>query len=186
MGSLVTLSEIKSYLGIEEKSMTFDSVLVILSAAVQKSFDRETSRTLLRQTYSNLAIDGTGQTILWLPNWPIHTISSIYEDDESLEEGTDFVTYYNIGKLVRINRAWSEGNQNIVVTYSAGYGDDEIPDDLKLACLKQVAFEWKIQKGSLWGEASRTYPDGAITTYSTGQLLPDVREVLERYKRVYV
>jgi hypothetical protein len=57
-----------------------------------------------------------------------------------------------------------------------------VPGDLKLAAMMQLGRVWKEQDKAEWGETSRSFGDGTIGL-STEDLLPFVKEVLERYKR---
>jgi hypothetical protein len=58
-----------------------------------------------------------------------------------------------------------------------------IPADLELVCLKQVAWEWKKYKGVQWGESSHSFEAGSISI-EIDNLLPDVKEVLGRYRKI--
>ena len=58
-----------------------------------------------------------------------------------------------------------------------------IPKDLELACMKQVAKEWKRQSNSEWGQASKGVGDVSISI-NIDELLDDVKATLNRYRRL--
>ena len=57
-----------------------------------------------------------------------------------------------------------------------------LPADLKLACLMQVAREWKKATLNEWGVISKSSPDGMSVTKTETGLLKEVREILDRYR----
>ena len=60
---------------------------------------------------------------IFLRHLPVHSITSVVEDDITLTEGnsSDFV-FYDSGRLRRLGKRWSYAReQNIVVTYVSGY-----------------------------------------------------------------
>jgi len=54
---------------------------------------------------------------------------------------------------------------------------------LELACMKQVAKEWKRQHKQEWGETSRSMGEGSVSIEIT-ELLEDVKTNLDRYRRL--
>lgn len=263
--ALITLDEIKDYLAILDLSQ--DGILEVLINAVSETFENHVGRKFVETTYTSLKIDGSGHSILWLPNWPVVSLSTVKENGSTLVKDTDFKVYDDIGALVKISGVWAEGFQNIEVTYKAGYQlapkmgfdsgstepaigailasasgsgkvaaikimkgtwvgkdaegyvefesitgefkDDEIiniqggatdimtvnepsgsayqstgmPYDLRLVCMKQIAFDWKKYRDKSWGESSKTWPDGSNTTEQSGKLIKEVKETLDRYMR---
>jgi uncharacterized phiE125 gp8 family phage protein len=182
---LITLSDLKTYLEITDT--TFDTILNDLIEAVSEEFETYTSRKFIQATYTDEYFDGDGTRILWLPNWPIISVTSVVENDVTLTEGNeeDYIVYKEEGYLWRVGTVWAEGVKNIKITYTAGYLQSDIPKDLVLAVKKQVAFEWQKQKSKRWGEQARTFPDGSIT-FIISELLPDVQDILNRYKRMRI
>ena len=73
--------------------------------------------------------------------------------------------------------------RNIEVTFTAGYLVANVPADLVFALFKQVAREWQEQKTSSWGEVSRNFQDGAVTRLEQKDLLPEVKAILDGYRR---
>lgn len=75
-----------------------------------------------------------------------------------------------------------DGSSN-VMTVNEPDAIINIPKDLELACMKQVAKEWKRQDKQEWGEASRSFGEGSISI-SIDELLDDVKATLDRYVRL--
>jgi len=188
--ALATLANAKVYLGIADT--TWDPVLEMLIDAVSEQFNSYTDRVLLNATYTALLLDGNGKEILYLPNAPITTLTSVYENDNLLTEGStaDFIKYAAEGYLYRVDGHWAEGQQNIKITYTAGYvvvTTPTIPKDLQMAVYLQVALLWKEQKTKAWGESARTVPAGSTSQVSqaTDQPLdPRVKAILDKYVRI--
>jgi thiamine pyrophosphate-dependent acetolactate synthase large subunit-like protein len=61
-----------------------------------------------------------------------------------------------------------------------------IPRDLELAVMQQIAVEFQRQQKKEWGETSRSFGDGSISTMTEEELLPYVKEVLKKYRRLTI
>lgn len=70
-----------------------------------------------------------------------------------------------------------------VMTVNEPYDIIRVPKDLELACMQQVAVEFQRQQKKEWGEVSRSFGDGSVTTRVEEELLPYVKMVLEKYRR---
>jgi len=80
----------------------------------------------------------------------------------------------------------SGGNSNVMtVNEPAGSAKQYsgIPDDLKLACMEQVAVEHKRATKKEHGELSRSFGEGSISKMTEKNLLPYVKDTLNKYKR---
>jgi hypothetical protein len=188
--ALVSLANAKAYCNIPTATTDWDTVLEMIIDAVSDMVSRYVDWTLAKTTYTNVYFDGNGEADFLLPNRPIVSITSIYEDDTLLVEGddNDYVYYADEGKLYRIGGSWLKGPKTIKITYAAGYiaipGQGEtatLPNDLKLAVMMQVAAEWKRHQQGDWGETSRSFPDGSVTKRSEDPLLPQVKAILNNY-----
>jgi len=196
--ALVKLATIKDLLNISVSD--YDSKLEILINMVSRMMIQEIGHNPVYTSYSSKKFDGTGRSILMLPNLPIVEVSSITENGDSLTKDADFLVYADAGYLQRISDGiyngnpeceWAKGNQNIVVSYSAGYwvqsdpsvdGCIEIPDDIQLACSKQVGIENKRFDAEDWDRTSQSFPDGSISK-NIVKLHPQVIEICQKYRR---
>ena len=194
--SLITAAQFKAYLGPDYSGAANDSLFELLIDSVSEMFNCHVGRTLAKTTYADAYLDGNGQESLVLQNFPIISITSIHEDGVLLVEGADgdYVVDYTSGLIHRVGGVWLRGRQTVKITYAAGYivqgtapgtGETALPADLKLACMIQVAREWKKTQGSEWGETSRSFPDGSTSHVERG-LLREVEEILQKYRRYRV
>lgn len=95
----------------------------------------------------------------------------------SVEEGDD--GYFEDNETIKIG-----GNGAAdVMTVNEPYEIIRVPKDLELACMQQVAMEFQRQQQKSWGEVSRSFGDGSVTTMTEEELLPYVKMVLNRYRR---
>jgi hypothetical protein len=192
-GSLITLAQFKAYLPDYSGGTKYDTLFETLIDGVTEAFNAYVGRALAKTTYAAVYFDGNGKESLLLPNYPIASVTSITEDGNALTEGedSDYLLYAATGILKRVNGAWYKGSKTIKITYVAGYvvqgatvtaPDVALPADLKMACMVQVAREWKKATLSEWGAISKSSPDGMSVTRTETGLLKEVREILDRYR----
>ena len=175
------LSEAKDYLQL--KDSTDDEALTRLVNSVSMKMDKYLERTIRQTTYTDQLLDGTGLPEIDVPNFPITTLTSVYEDDVLLTVDTHFYSYAVEGYLRKYGTAvWTSNPKGVKLTYVAGYVVDEIPADLKQACLEQVAYDFQKFKQSRWGEVQRTFGDGALT-FETTTFIKSVLDVLKLYRK---
>jgi len=183
--ALVTTANQRVYQGLEVDTHT--ALLELLIDSISTLFDNYTGRNLIKATYTAIYFDGNGEKELQLPNWPVDTASdfTLYEDDVLLTEGIDddFVLYETAGYVRKYGGVWLDAPKSIKLTYSAGYAIASVPADLKLAVYKQVAHEFHKQANREWGKENRSMPDGSVSLI-TDNLLPDVEEILDRYRKL--
>jgi len=186
--ALLRLDEAKAYIGkvTDEDTATLERII----DNVSREFNVYTDRTLVAFSHTNVYFDGNGKEVMYLPNYPVISgaNTAIYEDGILLTEGedNDFLLYADTGKLQRINKTWYFGAKTIKATYIAGYictgANVTLPEDLRMAALKQIAYEFGHYQHRDWGIDSVTYPDGSKTQTQQG-LLKDVQVVLDGYRR---
>lgn len=194
--ALITVADLRSYMALA--SSDSDDLIEVIINGVSTEFDRFVGRTLKQTAYTNLYLDGNGETILDFPNWPAATVTGVYENDVLLTAGDDYdyivVSSDDDAYLQKLSASWIEvddavsgwyeGTRTVKVS-SCLLGYATIPADLALACLKQSALEFQRMKKKEWGETSRSVGDGSVSLLDPG-LLPDVVAVLKRYRRYKV
>jgi hypothetical protein len=186
--ALVSLADVKAYIGKETDEDT--AVLETIINSVSAVFNGYTKRNLAKQTYTAVYLDGNGQERLYLPNWPITVVTSLYEDNVLMVAGenSNYLLYADDGYVLRMpsGAVWMTGPKKIKITYDAGYvcltGTITLPFDLKFAALKQIAYEFSQYSKKTWGESARSFADGSISIEIPG-LLKDVQDILWRYRR---
>ena len=117
-----TASDVESYTQINfdsslETHLT-NNLIPFVDAAIEQYVGYELSHGTKTETFTG---DQTQE--IFLRHLPVHSITSVVEDDITLTEGNqkDFV-FYDSGRLRRLGKRWSYAREkNIVVTYVSGY-----------------------------------------------------------------
>lgn len=172
MADLITLAEVKTYL--EESSTENDTILTSLVSYVVGSIV-DHLETLTQPGDVTDHFTGMGNRTLYLSRRPVIEIYSVSVD------GGVITDYYsdNNGFICR-----AEGFPNgskIEVKYKAGF--ETWPLAIKLAALKQVAFEFQKTRTRAWGVSSMSFPDGSVNRIQDDEFLPEVKQALRRYRR---
>jgi len=88
-------------------------------------------------TYAEYYSPENAQEVVHLRHWPIVSVTSVYEWQQSsatlLTATTDYLTDNDAGLLWRVDTTWSPGLQEVLVTYRAGYTETTCPEGLKQA-----------------------------------------------------
>ncbi|BEQ16784.1 head-tail connector protein [Desulfoferula mesophila] len=192
--ALTSLAQVKQYLGLS--AATHDALLEGLIEAVSAQFNAFCGRKLMARDYShvsgdaaydpdNALLSGSGYPELLLPQYPVINLSSLVVEGRSLapsENGsTGWLLDAGAGVLSLIGLVFPRGSHNLGVVYRAGFG--AAPADLAQAAVEQSAMRFQESaagQGRL-GISARTLADGSVS-YHSGELLPQVRAVLERYR----
>ncbi len=133
---LVTLSQVKSFLG-EETALVDVELQTLLSAA--SSQIRRHIDPIEYTTYTDELLDGTGRPWVMVEHWPLKA----GDHERTVKLGDVDITgscrfEERTGRIYRPG-GFPPGVQNISVTYTAGY-DASVPPDLVGACLMLVKF----------------------------------------------
>lgn len=145
---LVTLDEMKTYLGIELIDTTYDAFLTeqitIISAAIENYCGRKFNEASYTQTYYRSDFyDGDSIDSLFLYHYPLTTITSVKEierssgvDTETVLTAEDYRAHYESGEFRRLCeglvRTWFNclsQNSRIEIAFDAGYAT--IPYELR-------------------------------------------------------
>jgi len=169
---LITLTDVKAYL--EEISTENDAVLTSLTDYVNASI-ADYLETLPEPGDVTDNFTGSGNRTLYLSRRPIIEITQVSVDGEPIND-----YYSDENGFICRSRGFKAGSK-IVVTYRAGY--QTWPLALKLAALKQVAFEYQKTRTRAWGVSSMSFPDGSVNRIQDDEYLPEVRQTLRRYRR---
>jgi hypothetical protein len=159
--------------------------------AFSERAERECGRWFKRATYTETLDIDCGQMLLQLRAYPIVAITSVKEaldGDFATATTVEPKTYALVASgrtgLLRLrHRFFLEGPQNVRVEYTGGLAEEtnQLPADLRQACVDQVAFEFRSapkshlrSEGQMQGSASY-YRDETT-------LLPAVERVLAGYR----
>lgn len=82
---------------------------------------RRSGQTITLVEDDELVVDGTGDSLIFLPERPVVDVSTVSVDGEVWDVGDDFEWSERRGKLVSLRGCWPRGWRNIAITYSHGY-----------------------------------------------------------------
>lgn len=182
--SLVTLQEVKDYLGIPVSNTGPDALLETLINASSKKIESYIDRKIKRQSYIETQ-DGAGTDRIVTRHWPVLSVSEIAVDTSSEFTDANVVTEFllegdpAIGIILKGGRRFPKGTQCIRVTYEAGY--DDVPYDLKQACLFTVEFMYEVRSDRTIRTTSKS-KSGESVSYA-GDIPQFVKDMIEPYSR---
>lgn len=180
--SLCTLQDVKNFLGITGSKDTEDTLIVDLIDGESNHMELYMGRVIVSAEQTEYH-DGDGSAYLYPSNYPITSVSGIWDDTDWTWGSSSLLTATNYSSrddrvIVYKNSVFSKGKQNIKIIYTAGYST--VPEDLKVACMTEVSRKFKRRREA--GVESITKEDGT-TSYSLVNFLPEVKSVLDRYKK---
>jgi hypothetical protein len=192
--ALTTLSGVNAYKGWTTGSdTTRDAQVTTMIDGISTRFETYCDRKFNSATYTQY-YDSDGSTHLYLDQYPITTISGIWNDtawtwdSTTLISGTTYRIVDNQGVVFRYGPA--SGSQSIKITYTAGY--TTIPDDLVEACSQEVSDLWKDSTKSTGTLKSKTLPDGSVTygegggSTNTTPFRATTMDILNRYRNKHI
>ncbi len=134
-----------------------DALAVLVLDAASEIVRAYTNQELDLSENDEVMLDGSGTTVVLLPQLPVVTVDSVYEDDTDgsssalLTVDTDYKVGSN-GILFRLAGAtWKRGRENITITYDHGYST--IPSDVRFIAVNVAA---------------RLYDHAGVTAETTG------------------
>jgi len=198
---LTTLANAKQWLGIS--SDTDDDLLMRLITAVSAFIETYLSRHLGSQDYVEIR-DGTGAHVMNFREYPATAVAWVAVNGVSILPAPNTVTpgyRFTRTQIILQGHRFAQGYGNITLNYTAGYGPPSggwfedpwltapqpdgsipwVPFDLEQACIELVS--WRYMERQHIGQSGKSL-EGANVTYSVQDLPPDVKTVLDRYRRV--
>ncbi len=183
MADLTTLAKVKRYLGPEAENT--DNANDILSGLITSSsawVEARIGRPVLQAAYTETR-DGHGGTRMILLRYPVATspeltltVDGTTVPKRAAVDGEGWVlTDKQIGVLDLVGYVFTQGTQNVVIAYTAGYAT--VPTDIEQACIEHVALRYSDRKRvgvdsmSAGGESAQFSNVGALA-YIEGVLDP--------------
>lgn len=192
MADLTTLDRVRVYLGsTSEANIALELAVSALISSVSAEIQSMAGRPLITEGQATVTFDGDGTSELWLPDAgpgalasPPFSISSVKVDGSVIPprastSGAGWVSD-SFGRVRLAGSVFTEGVQNVEVTYSTGYPDlDSLPEDII-----QAATMWTVlrlrEKSSL-GKSAESMAGMSVTFLPS--LTPRVVEdVVARYR----
>lgn len=198
--SLISTSDIRVWLSIEDGDVKPNAKLESVSEAVEDFVESYLGRQLLARTYTGdfkySYLDGTGERYIYLPIQPVSYVSAVYIDndrdfDSSALIDSDDYFYYSSGKLISEAGYFTRGRRNVRVDYTAGFApvvnnthDNAVstyplPLDLKQVMIEMCVDVYKEGATALHSVESSTGEIKMVQMLSKNSFW---RNVLGRYK----
>lgn len=197
---LAQLTTVKSRLALDPLDPAFDALLVTAIAAFSARFDLVMNRTLARTVNAQFEFPAEESEVA-VPCFPIENVIRFERKTTETEgwiEQPDVAYLIRKGNIISLTTPfaelplarWNPQPALVRVTYTGGYllpgggeipGATPLPSDLAHAAVEQVAF-WFQTRNELG--LVRQWPRGGdYKQFADSDLLPAVRETLERYTR---
>lgn len=179
---LVTVAQVKSYLGIKDVDASADVLLQTLITAASVWMVNQLHRPIKQGTFTD-KLNGDNTAAITLPRAPVTAISSLKIDGEPIDVQTivnepGYVLLNN--RVYLVGYLFTAGVANIEVSYTAGY--TTVPEDLVLGCLDLVAYVYRSRDRH--GVQSRSVPSGETITFRAEDVPFMTKFALDAYRTV--
>lgn len=196
-GRICTLTDVKDRLGIS--GTEHDTAINRIISGLEAIFNGHTRRKLLVNAADVTEYFSACGNRLQFNRWPVVSITSIKQAIDYDFDSADALTVdsdYRLlaggrnGIIYRTFISWFEVPDSIQVIYRGGYcsagqtpgeGEFALPADLREAAIEQASFFFK-RRDDL-GLAGVSFEGGSISKFSSMDLLPMVKKVLDNYRR---
>lgn len=181
MADLTSLANVKQWLNLTVG--TDDALLTRLIGAASDYIQTWLNRTLASAAYTENR-DGPGGTRLMFANYPVTIVTSVSIDGTVIPPSTGPLVpgwvANSTSVQLRGSYRFSDGIQNCVVAYTAGYATT--PAEVEQACIELVARRYKKDRVAI-GVSSKQLA-GETITFSEKDFSDAIRETLIQYKKV--
>ena len=183
---LTSISRVKEFKGIA--STEFDALLLEIVEAVSRSVEGWIGRPIVQRTFSAERYSGAEDyPDLVLNGFPVIGTPVVRISGSALTANTDFRWEAANGILERLTSgaACASGwPSTSVVEVDSVRGYATVPADLRLATTKQCVHEFEQSKpgGARLGVTGKQPERGGAVQFAAGGFLPEVLQVLDRYR----
>ena len=194
--AIISLAEVKAAIWINDAAQ--DERLNLLINRITEAAEAVVGRDLVSAGRGALTEFYTHERYtenLYLRVLPLISVTSVHEDhlraygdDTELTEGTDFLAYKEVGKLVRTFSAtqegepWEIGLEAIKIVYTAGYATTAaVPYAIKDAALSLASRMWRDSKVALEGGQNLNDATGTTTLFPMAMMTRELRRELEPF-----
>lgn len=187
---MVSLSEIKSYLGIETSNTEFDTNLTMFIANAKSLINQYVGYNLESNTFDYYFV-GNRKSDIFLPFYQITAATDLVEYELPNSTGTALTTeLYKINDNFYLYYA-NNFNYRYKINLTAGYVT--IPSDIKQKAIEIVSYLFResgLRSGRMSGVAgidtmSETM-QGVTTSYKFKSMFSEIGMYLDKYKMVVV
>jgi len=179
---LITVANLKEFL--EKTDSDHDSLLEQIIEYV--STDLETAMNRQLEKIERIEYFHGGRKVFALKAPPVDNVNNSFVvtiDGDEQHVNDDYYVHTNSGLVEFIvDTEYTEPKQ-IAVSYTGGYSGTgnslAVPNDIKMACCLQSSFLFRRRKDI--GINQMSMPDGSIGSFLTGEFLPQVQKIVDRY-----
>jgi hypothetical protein len=179
---LITVANLKEFL--EKTDSEHDSLLEQIIEYV--STDLETAMNRQLEKIERIEHFRGGRKVFALKAPPVDNVNNSFVvtiDGDEQHVNDDYYVHTNSGLVEFIvDTEYTEPKQ-IAVSYTGGYSGTgnslAVPNDIKMACCLQSSFLFRRRKDI--GINQMSMPDGSIGSFLTGEFLPQVQKIVDRY-----
>jgi len=134
-------------------------------------------------------LNGTGGSQIVLPACPVTAITSLHLDSSRTFDTETTSDYYYLDEATGIIDLYSKttpiGYRTIKVVATAGYTQDTLPGDLKMAFISAISHHMLKLLNKGFGVSAQSSPDGGSMSYEM-ELPSDTKRVFDSYKEMRV
>ena len=182
MAAFTKLDDLKAWLNISGNGD--DDLLSKLIVAASAFIETWISRTIAQTTYTAETYDGPGGVRLGLRNFPVTAVASLAIDGVTIPAASGptangYILSASRTGLVLRGYRFTEGVENVVVTYTAGYAST--PADVDQACKELIALRYK--ERDRIGYVSKSV-GGEVVAFSQKDMSEGVKTLLNAYREV--
>lgn len=192
--NLISLESVKMQLDLANDLIAHDAMITELIDDAISEVESEIELKLNPVTSEIAYLDGD-RNWLYVPHANISNVF-VWEDLQRIFPatgllGSDHYTVEQERGVVKLHRQsqyyFCKGVEKyrlykiFKVQYDGGYSPSDFPKDLKRAMIKQIAYTFRRRKDL--GLMSVTSPDGMISKMDVSKWLPEVKKVIDKYKR---
>lgn len=181
MADLTTLAAVKAYLAITSTGQ--DALIPALITRESAAVENWTGRSFSPVTYTLRALNGTGTSMLMLPDTPIQSISFLSIEGVTVlpAASAQGVGYLIDGTTIYLasGARFPMGRQNVLCSWVAGYA--AVPGPVEQAVIEMVGMDLKSRDNL--GITSKTLANETIS-YSDRGMSRSVIEMLQPYRKV--
>jgi hypothetical protein len=170
---LISYDELQSILHLEQDEDSYTD-LVTISSSVTTAIESFLKRTLELNTYTDRCYV-SNTAMIGLKALPVQSVSSV---TSTINGVTSTITNYDITPY-GIELSTPQTGGYVDVTYTGGYDEDDVPEDIARAALLQIAYEY--QNHDHIGAESVTNEGGFVQRPALG-LLKEVKRLLANHK----
>ena len=183
--SFTDLATVKPALGLAADDSTEDAKLTRLIVGISEAMRNYMGVNVLELAHVDELHNGQGTNILLLKEYPVLAASGVVvKVDDVVVTGTNYVVDNDTAIIQRKSGSnFPDGVGNLKVTYVSGTADG-VPQDLNLACVKQVLYERRFQNaGNAISMSTANIPGVLFEVYRNTVWAEGVQPVMDRYRR---